>query len=119
MGFNPHTDPMDRKTILDPLDSMPKTVQRCVNCSQVFYDTDSGQHTCNTNSLKPKASLGFYNKIEDFLNYDFYSKIKELWTGNGCKRHKKLEPEEKAEKSNPKEEIKTNDFSFSPYDNFF
>lgn len=50
---------------------------------------------------------------QTLITFPFYEEIKQIWEKNGRKRH---EVAPKPEQKNP---VTQQDFSFSPYDNFF
>ncbi len=98
---------------------MPKQMQRCVNCSKAFYASESASHICEKSDTKNISEAFNQNAIEEFLNFDFYSKIKEIWKENGFKSHEKANVPINKEEIKKEDDSKKVEFSFSPYDNFF
>lgn len=68
------------------------------------------------NESSVNSSIGKEQLLQNqktFVTFPFYEKIKKIWINNGKKKHANIST------MKPKIEPKAQDFSFSPYDNFF
>lgn len=92
-------------------------LQRCAKCSMIFYSNDMLRHEC-MNSISYNKPTPKSNQIDIFMDFPFFDEVKRIWKQNGYKKHTKPLIEKKTT-APIKQNITKNDFSFSPYDNYF
>ncbi len=96
----------------------PNDLPNCIACAGISSDLKCN-HTSSNAECKDSSILLENSQFQErkdqqtILTFPFYEKIKKIWINNGKKKHKIVE---KVEQKNI---VKQQDFSFSPYDNFF
>ena len=127
----------ESKLDLDSESFVTKRIGRCSDCGDIYYTGISSSHLCE--NKKSKTSMPVVSRSPDMQSYEkdrlstlldfkpvveklwFHDEIYSIWKKKNFPRHEKqsiMEIKGMEKRSNEGKDIK-DEFSFSPYDNFF